>query len=165
MQTSKPLGVVNLRSFNVACLPAEDARTSGRSMDWCTCPHVLSSVMDDETVDDRPNRGIKGAPATHISLRDLGATGVLLLGTTSNLVLLLGFRRTRSRRRACLSRPNYAFIPCHVSVTSLIRLSCPGHVPSLVCPSARLSRPAHPAARWSAPHRLSPQSAGSARRA
>ena len=119
MQTAKPLGVVNLRSFNVACLPAEDARTSGRSMDWCTCPHVLSSVMDDETVDDRPNRGIKGAPATHISLRDLGATGVLLLGTTSNLVLLLGFRRTRSRRRACLSRPNYAFIPCHVSVTSL----------------------------------------------
>ena len=151
MQTSKPLGVVNLRSFNVACLPAEDARTSGRSMDWCTCPHVLSSVMDDETVDDRPNRGIKGAPATHISLRDLGATGVLLLGTTSNLVLLLGFRRTRSRPHARLSRPNDdPSSPVMSRSRPLIRLSCPGRVPSLVCPSSRLSRPGHPAARRAA---------------
>jgi hypothetical protein len=65
------------------------------SMDWSTCPRLLEAFTDDATVDDAPARGVKGAPATHLSLRDLGATGVLLLGTTSNLVLLLGFRRVR----------------------------------------------------------------------
>lgn len=95
IQTGKPTCVVNLRSFNEACLPSADAQTSGRSMDWCTCPRVLSSIYDDVTIDDAPTKGIKGAPATHMSLRDLGATGVLLLGTTSNVIVLLGFRRTK----------------------------------------------------------------------
>jgi hypothetical protein len=66
-------------------------------MDWSTSPEVLAAVCDDATVPDAPGHGVRGAAATHVSLRDLGAEGVLLLGTTSNLVLLLGFRRAAGR--------------------------------------------------------------------
>ena len=53
-------------------------------------------VNDDAEVEEDPAKGIRGAPATHISFSDIGATGCLMVGTTDNTVLLLGFRRVDS---------------------------------------------------------------------
>ena len=50
-------------------------------------------VWDTNPVEDNPAYGVRGAPATHMSLRDMGATGCLMVGMTDNSVLFLGFRK------------------------------------------------------------------------
>ena len=90
--TQRPIFDIDLRSFSVEGAPKLNARVSGRSMDWTTSEDMLKFVCDDNLVQDDPSRGVCGAPATHMSLRDLGATGMLLLGTTDNAVIFLGFR-------------------------------------------------------------------------
>jgi len=91
--TKTPIFDIDLRSFSVEGSPKLNARVSGRSMDWTTSEDMKRFVCDDNQVTDDPSRGICGAPATHMSFRDLGVEGILLLGTTDNAVIFLGFRR------------------------------------------------------------------------
>jgi hypothetical protein len=67
-------------------------------MDWSSAPELLQLICDDNLVEDNPNKGICGSPATHMSLADLGADGVLLLGTTTNSIIAIGFKSLMSRR-------------------------------------------------------------------
>ncbi len=93
VNTTRPICVVDLRSFNDECMPKIQDRLSGRSMDWTNSSDMLKVLCDDAEVLDQPHRGVRGAPATHLSMRDLGAEGILLLGTTTNTILALGFRK------------------------------------------------------------------------
>ena len=59
--------------------------------------HIASRYVNDSAeVEEDPTKGVRGAPATHISFSDIGATGCLMVGMTDNSVLLLGFRRVDS---------------------------------------------------------------------
>ena len=59
--------------------------------------HIASRYVNDSAeVEEDPTKGVRGAPATHMSFSDIGATGCLMVGMTDNSVLLLGFRRADS---------------------------------------------------------------------
>ena len=96
--TKRPLGIVDLRSL---CGRKGDfqllQKLCGRSLDWSTDETMLECLCDDNPVLDLPAQNVCGAPATHLSFRDLGVRretgGVLLIGTTCNSILALGIRR------------------------------------------------------------------------
>eukprot|EP00961_Rhodomonas_salina_P165962 2236163-Rhodomonas_salina.1 len=92
--TKNPLCVVDLRPFDVKGDPKLNNRVTGRAMDWSTSEQLLSFICDDNLVEDNPAKGVCGAPATHMSFRDLNVDGVLLLGTTNNSILMLGFKKS-----------------------------------------------------------------------
>ena len=94
--TTNPLCCVDLKAFTLQGDPKLTAKTAGRAMDWTTSQEFLQYVDDDTNLEDDPSKGVRGAPATHMSFRDLKAEGCLMIGMTDNTILLLGFRRTDS---------------------------------------------------------------------
>lgn len=90
---TNPIGKLDLNSFFRNGSPRMLQRLSGRSLDWSTSPHLLKLLSDDNIVLDVPTRGVCGAPATHLSLADLGAEGVLLVGTSLNSIIAVGIKR------------------------------------------------------------------------
>ena len=90
---TNPIGKLDLNSFFRNGSPRMLQRLSGRSMDWSTSPDLLKVLSDDNIVLDAPTSGVCGAPATHLSLADLGADGVLLLGTSLNSIIAVGIKR------------------------------------------------------------------------
>ena len=93
--TTTPLGIVDLKSFQPKGSPALLQKLSGRSMDWTTDAALMQDINDDNPVKDDPARGVCGAPATHLSFADLRSDGILLIGTTCNAVLALGIKRVQ----------------------------------------------------------------------
>ena len=96
--TRNPLFALDLGCFGVVGSSKLNARVSGRSMDWSTAPELLSLLCDDCFVFDNPAKGVCGSPATHMAFGDLGAEGVLLLGTTTNSIVAIGFKRVADAR-------------------------------------------------------------------
>uniref|UniRef100_A0A6T7PC66 EML-like first beta-propeller domain-containing protein n=1 Tax=Hanusia phi TaxID=3032 RepID=A0A6T7PC66_9CRYP len=91
--TKKPICIIDLNSFHTKGSPNILKKLAGRSMDWTTSPEILRELTDDAFVENRDERGVSGAPATHMSFADLKCDGVLLLGTTMNSIIALGFAK------------------------------------------------------------------------
>lgn len=94
--TRRPMCCFDLKCLSVKGSSKLTGRVSGRSMDWTTSEEVLKSICDDNQIKDEPSMGRCGAPATHLSFRDLGVEGCLLLGTTTNSIIMLGIRKAGS---------------------------------------------------------------------
>jgi len=95
----KPKCVIDLRSFTRKCDPSLIAKISVRSMDWSSSKTLFSYMTDESYVREEPAKGIRGAPATHLSFADLGVEGCLLVGMTDNTILMLGLRRCGQKDR------------------------------------------------------------------